>query len=257
MLRSATPVLTDHARFWVVRPRLSAGSISGLETLVSGSYIEIDPGLPGGQPQRDFTGLANPPGVRSDEPGRTFNLLAERLGSLGPGSPVFYRDVAVGEVLGYETPGTNGPITVHVFIRKPFDEYVHRGHAFLERLGAVGERRLAGAACRTAEHPGGALGRGRVRHPARRVQGAARARRRHLHALFRSGGGAGGGVERAHPVRDLFHQLGEWARRRRAGADVRHPGRHGGQHAAHVLAGRRGAGAGRLRRAAAAGLPAQ
>jgi paraquat-inducible protein B len=135
MLRSATPVLTDHARFWVVRPRLSAGTISGLETLVSGSYIEIDPGLPGGQPQRDFTGLANPPGVRSDEPGRTFDLLAQRLGSLGPGSPVFYRDVAVGEVLGYETPGTNGPITVHVFIRKPFDQYVHEGTHFWNASG--------------------------------------------------------------------------------------------------------------------------
>jgi paraquat-inducible protein B len=135
MLRSATPFLTNHARFWVVRPRLSASSISGLETLVSGSYIEVDPGLPGGEPQRDFQGLAAPPGVRSDEPGRTFNLQAQLLGSLGAGSPVFYRDVVVGEVLGYDTPGTNGPITIHIFIRKPFDAYVHEGTHFWNASG--------------------------------------------------------------------------------------------------------------------------
>ncbi len=49
MTDEATPYLTDQARFWVVRPRLTAGSISGLETLVSGAYIEMDPGKSGGQ----------------------------------------------------------------------------------------------------------------------------------------------------------------------------------------------------------------
>ena len=58
--------LTDGARFWVVRPRLTAGSVSGLETIVSGAYIEFDPGDPGAGARRDFTALADPPGVRSD-----------------------------------------------------------------------------------------------------------------------------------------------------------------------------------------------
>jgi paraquat-inducible protein B len=47
-----TPFLTDHARFWVVRPSFSAGSISGLQTLVSGDYIAVDPGLAGGRAGR-------------------------------------------------------------------------------------------------------------------------------------------------------------------------------------------------------------
>src|ERR1700679_483898 len=40
MTREAWPLLTDKAQFWVVKPRFFAGSLTGLETLVSGSYIQ-------------------------------------------------------------------------------------------------------------------------------------------------------------------------------------------------------------------------
>lgn len=76
--------INEHSRFWVVRPRFSGASVSGLETIVSGSYIEFDPGEPGAE-QRRFTGLENPPGRRSDEPGRDFVLRAQRLGSIDRG----------------------------------------------------------------------------------------------------------------------------------------------------------------------------
>jgi len=127
--------VTNHARFWVVRPRLSTGNISGLETLLSGAYIEVDPGTPGGTPQREFTGLEDPPGVRSDEPGRTFRLKSASLGSLGAGSPVFYRDVNVGEVLGYDLGDGLGPVTINVFVRSPFDKFVHAETHFWNASG--------------------------------------------------------------------------------------------------------------------------
>ena len=57
MNREAEPLLTDTARFWVVKPRFFAGAVSGLETLVSGGYIELLPGAPDGAPERDFIGL--------------------------------------------------------------------------------------------------------------------------------------------------------------------------------------------------------
>jgi len=135
MNRQGERVLTSHARFWVVRPRLASGNISGLETLVSGAYIEVDPGLPGGDPQTKFTGLEEPPGVRSDEPGRTYVLKAKALGSLGPGAPVFYRDVAVGEVLSYDLGNGLGPVTINVFVRAPFDKFVHENTHFWNASG--------------------------------------------------------------------------------------------------------------------------
>lgn len=126
MTDEAEPYLTDHARFWVVRPRLSAGNISGLETLVSGAYIEMDPGKGGGQEKFRFTGLEQPPGVRSDEPGHTYTLVANRLGSLSSGAPVFYRDLKVGEVLSYDVGDGSGPVRIQVFVRAPYDRFVQK-----------------------------------------------------------------------------------------------------------------------------------
>jgi paraquat-inducible protein B len=136
MRRAATPVLTDRARFWVVRPRLSASSISGLETLVSGAYIEMDPGLPGGgEPRRIFAGLEQPPAVRSDEPGRTYTLQSDTLGALGVGSPVLYRGTTVGEVLSHDVGKPGEPIGVHIFVRAPYDQYVFTNTYFWNDSG--------------------------------------------------------------------------------------------------------------------------
>ncbi|SDB69025.1 PqiB family protein [Belnapia rosea] len=129
MNKSVQGRLTEGARFWVVRPRLTAGNVSGLETIVSGAYIEFDPGGEGAS-ERDFAGLENPPGVRSDEPGRVFTLLAQRVGSLDRGSPVFFRDVTVGEILDIDPPGLDGNVTIHAFIRSPFDGYLREGSRF-------------------------------------------------------------------------------------------------------------------------------
>ena len=135
MRREADPILTDKARFWVVRPRLSSGSLAGIETIVSGSYIEVDPGERGGQAQYEFTGLETPPGVRSGEPGTTYRLQAERIGSLGPGAPVFYRDIVVGEVLNYDIGNGLGPVTVDLFVRAPYNGFVRDGTHFWNASG--------------------------------------------------------------------------------------------------------------------------
>lgn len=127
--------LTDRARFWVVRPRLTAGNVSGLETIVSGAYIEFDPGQPGGEARRAYRGLEDPPGIRSDEPGRIFTLKTWRLGSLNRGSPVFFRDVQVGEILSFDPPGLDGIVTLRAFIRSPYESYVRDGSRFWNTSG--------------------------------------------------------------------------------------------------------------------------
>lgn len=135
MQRSAKFLLTDHARFWVVRPRLSLANLSGLETIVSGAYIEVDPGAAGGKEAREFKGLEDPPGVTSDEPGTMFDLKATRLGSLGEGAPVFYRDVTVGSLLKYELGEGLGPVSIRVFVRAPYDKLIHPDTLFWNASG--------------------------------------------------------------------------------------------------------------------------
>lgn len=119
-----TRFLTSHARFWVVRPRFSVTNLSGLDTLVSGAFIGVDPGSQGGHYETHFKGLEEPPGVRSDVPGSTYVLRANTIGSLSSGSPVFYRDVVVGEVLGYDLGDGIGPVTVNIFVRAPYNKLV-------------------------------------------------------------------------------------------------------------------------------------
>jgi paraquat-inducible protein B len=131
--------LNSNARFWVERPRFNLTDLSGLDTLVSGAYISVDPGPPGGTYQNSFTGLEQPPGIRSDEPGRTYVLTADNLGSLTTGSPVFYRDVVVGEVLSYDLGNGLGPIKINVFVRAPFDDLVRPESRFWNSSGIAAE----------------------------------------------------------------------------------------------------------------------
>jgi paraquat-inducible protein B len=131
---AAKAMLTDHATFWVVRPRLSGADLarleSGLETLVSGAYVAVDPGPQGGIPTREFVGLEEPPSVRSDEPGHVFKLKSTRLGSLGVGAPIFYHEVQVGELLNYDAGNGTGPVSMRIFVRAPFDALVQQNTHF-------------------------------------------------------------------------------------------------------------------------------
>jgi paraquat-inducible protein B len=107
-----------------------------LSTVFSGSYIDLLPSGEGGEPKREFTGLEDPPVLQSDVPGRTFLLSADRIGSLNLGSPIMYRDFVVGEVLGWDIGKMARQITIHAFIRTPFDQYVHDDSRFFSASGA-------------------------------------------------------------------------------------------------------------------------
>jgi paraquat-inducible protein B len=131
----ATPLLTDSTVFWIERPRLFAGSISGLGTLLSGSYIGMMPGASGGKPMRNFVGQEDPPILQADVAGREFSLKTSRLGSISRGSPVFFHDLGVGEVLGWAVSDMAESVTIHVFVRAPFDAYVHDETRFWNASG--------------------------------------------------------------------------------------------------------------------------
>jgi paraquat-inducible protein B len=124
----AESMLTDRAQLWVVRPRLQGGVgaalQTGLETLVSGAYIELDPGPSRGADKRKFAGLEQPPAVRSGEPGTAFVLRADEIGSIGEGSSISHRQVSVGEVLSVELDEKTGGVNIRAFIRAPYDRMV-------------------------------------------------------------------------------------------------------------------------------------
>jgi len=129
MAPDSEPYLTESTQFWVVLPRIGAGGISGLSTLVSGAYIGMDPGT-GGEHIDDFTGLEKPPIVTSDEEGTSYRLQAERLGSISVGSPVYFRQIKVGEVIDYALAGDQGHVEFGIFVTAPHDQYIRTGTRF-------------------------------------------------------------------------------------------------------------------------------
>jgi paraquat-inducible protein B len=131
----AEPFLTTGTQFWVVKPRLFAGNVSGLSTVLSGTYIGLLPGDPAAKAERNFVGREDPPVLDSDMPGRTFLLKTDQLGSVSIGSPVFYRGLSVGEVLGWEVSDMAESVTIHAFVRSPFDTYVHDQTRFWNASG--------------------------------------------------------------------------------------------------------------------------
>lgn len=120
--------LRRNTRFWVVRPQLSVRGVSGLGTLISGAYIEIDPGP--GAIQTHFVGLEEIPLITTDDAGKRITLITKDLGSLGRGSPIYYQGLLAGEVLGYELAGDAKSVYVHGFVRDPFDQLVQGNSRF-------------------------------------------------------------------------------------------------------------------------------
>ncbi|ATF85444.1 MULTISPECIES: intermembrane transport protein PqiB [Burkholderia] len=111
------------SRFWVVRPRVGASGVSGLNTLLSGAYIGVDAGR-SPNTQTDFAGLETPPPVTGDDKGTSYVLHGDSLGSVDIGSPVYYRRVQVGQVVGFSLDKDGTGVTFNVFVNAPYDQYV-------------------------------------------------------------------------------------------------------------------------------------
>ena len=132
--KGTEPYLLDDARFWVARPRISGGNVSGLGTLLSGPYIGMDIGK-SGKPRREFTALTEPPALTSGAPGREFVLHTDTLGSLDVGSPIYFRHLQAGLVTAFELDKDGRGITVKVFVNAPYDKFVTGDTRFWQASG--------------------------------------------------------------------------------------------------------------------------
>lgn len=121
--------LSADTRFWVATPRISVAGVSNLGTLISGVHIVMDPGVEG-EHQTDFKGLDQTPLLQSDEPGKAFVLQSPGLASIDIGSPIYFRQIRVGEVTGYQLSDNHKHVDINVFIRSPHDELIENRTRF-------------------------------------------------------------------------------------------------------------------------------
>ena len=122
--------LTEGAKFWLVYPRVGAGGVSGLGTLVSGAYVSMQIGPVDGKPQRHFDGLDTPPLESDSSPGLTIQLRAEELSSLDLGSPIFYRDVKVGTVERHKLAKDGSGVVLSLFFSPEYSHLVRKDSRF-------------------------------------------------------------------------------------------------------------------------------
>lgn len=132
--KKAGDLLVADTRFWVVRPRIAGGQVSGLGTLLSGAYIGVDRGK-STEPKREFVGLEVPPVVTAGVPGRLFTVKSEDLASLDIGAPVYFRHIQAGEVVAYELDADGKGITAKIFVHASYHRYVTTDTRFWEVSG--------------------------------------------------------------------------------------------------------------------------
>lgn len=132
--KSAEELAMSDTEFWVVRPRIGIGWVSGLDTLISGAFIAAE----GGESKvrrRHFVGLENPPPLTHGLLGKSFVLHAGELGSVTLGAPVYFRRFEVGRVVDRQLDADGRGVQVVVFIDAPNDRFVNRSTRFWNASG--------------------------------------------------------------------------------------------------------------------------
>jgi len=135
--------LTTSTQFWVVRPQISLAGVSGLETVLSGDYIAIEPGGEG-DAARHFVALKAAPPLGEDDPGLHITLQADNLGSISEGSQLYYRQIPIGEVRFFQLSDDSKSVRINAVIEEQYDELVNQSTVFWNSGGIKMKGSLSG-----------------------------------------------------------------------------------------------------------------
>jgi paraquat-inducible protein B len=139
---SAKNLAREGSVFWIVRPEVGAGGLHGLETIVSGPYIQVQPG--DGKEQKKFIGADEPPILEQSKKGLEIILTTPQINTLSVGSPVYYRGIEVGAV-EYFVLGTNSTeVKIHALIEPDFAPLVRTDSEFWNAGGISVRLKLSG-----------------------------------------------------------------------------------------------------------------
>ena len=133
--REAEPLAGEGAQFWIVRPQVGWGSVTGLNTVLTGQEIHMIPGKPDAAQKLEFVGRETAPTDMQVE-GLRVVLRAERPKSIRVNTPIYYRGVEVGAVQKIDLSPNSASADVHVLIFRRYASLVRDGTAFWNSGGA-------------------------------------------------------------------------------------------------------------------------
>ncbi|MFK5976174.1 MAG: MlaD family protein [Sulfurovum sp.] len=125
--KSSTPYLTEKAKFWIVKPELGISGVSGLDTLISGTYINIYSEV-GGTFQKEYIGLVQP--YRDSTGGEYFVLNSPTGDKVSVGTPIYYKNIKVGEIEHLYLSNDSLSINAIIFVDKEYIGYIHDDSKF-------------------------------------------------------------------------------------------------------------------------------
>ena len=134
MTRESVNLLKSDTQIWVVKPRYGSSGISGLGTIVSGNYLELQPGIQKAE-RKHFTGLENPPVTPPGVPGLHFKLIAESAGGVNPGSSIIYKGIDVGKIETRTFHPENGQVEFGAFISGDYAKLISKRTHFWNLSG--------------------------------------------------------------------------------------------------------------------------
>ncbi len=143
--KSFTNYLTENTRFWLVSADISLQGVSGLDTLISGSYITIMPDPSHVAENQDhFIALSEPPTLDMSTPGLHLTLLTNVLGSISENSPISFKQIPIGYVTGYQYIESSKKIAINIFIEPEYAHLVKQNSLFYNTSGVQITASLSG-----------------------------------------------------------------------------------------------------------------
>lgn len=137
--KEIAPYLGDTTDFWIVSANVTGGNLSGLSTILSGSYIEVDWASKPSNAKRNFDGLDNPPLTPPGVAGTRVSLQTPTAGSIDVGSPMIYRGIKVGRVETKQLAADFRSVTYQAFVEAPYDQLLSDATRFWNQSGVAVE----------------------------------------------------------------------------------------------------------------------
>ncbi|MBU2357593.1 MAG: MCE family protein, partial [Alphaproteobacteria bacterium] len=133
--KNIAPFLDADAKFWVVRPEVGLRGVSGLDTVLSGVYIEGDWNKDPQVAQTSFIGAETAPITLADQAGSEIVLRTNDGSALSAGAPILHQGIEVGVLGSPELQEDGLTVLVNAFINAPYDKLITTNTRFWDTAG--------------------------------------------------------------------------------------------------------------------------
>jgi len=148
MKKNMKPYLSENTKFWIMKARVGLNQVQGLDTLLSGVYIVMNPEK-GTSHVKEFTGLDTIPVISTEEQGTRYFLKAQDIGSIDVGSPIYYKKLNAGRVIAYHLAPEGKGVDIEIFVKAPYNTLINSHTRFWNASGITASFGADGMEIRT------------------------------------------------------------------------------------------------------------